>query len=301
MTLAVPPESVFDVPRSARMAAFAAMRPRQWLKNSLLFAGLLFAGKLADGDRWLEAATAFAAYCSVSSAAYLINDVRDLEQDRLHPTKRLRPLASGELSVPHALALAAFLAVSGLALIALLGPLQLAWLAGFGVLQLAYTMFLKTIPFVDVVAIAVFFVIRAAAGASAVQVRISPWLLLCTALLALFLGFAKRRGELQLVEADRAPGRPALGGYPRALLDTLVWVTSAAAFVAYSVYASTARDSHEMVVTIPLVGLGLGRYLFLIYRQQLGEEPEHVLLSDSPTLCVIALGTAVAATILTMP
>jgi 4-hydroxybenzoate polyprenyltransferase len=302
LTVAAPNQSGFDERRLGRTAAaavIAAMRPRQWMKNLLLFAGLLFAGKLGDGDRWLEAVTAFSAYCLVSSAAYLVNDVRDLEHDRLHPTKRLRPLARGELSVPQALGMAGCLALIGLALIALLGPLQLVWLAGFAVLQLTYTLLLKTIRFVDVLAIAVFFVIRAAAGATAVQVRISPWLLLCTALLALFLGFAKRRGELMLVGAQRAPGRPVLRGYTPVLLDALVWVTSAAAFTAYLLYASTARDSHEMVATVPLVGFGLGRYLFLIYRREVGEEPERVLLSDFPTLLAVALWAATAATSLT--
>ena len=171
--------------RSPVRAAFASLRPRQWSKNLLLFAGLVFAAKLGDATRWLEASVAFAAYCAASSAAYLANDVLDAESDRLHPVKRHRPVASGELRRGAALRLAACLAVAALALAAALGPWSLLLMTGFLALQAAYSIRIKHVVLIDVIAIGALFVIRAAAGAEAVDVPISTWLLVCTALLAL--------------------------------------------------------------------------------------------------------------------
>jgi 4-hydroxybenzoate polyprenyltransferase len=281
-------------------AALEAMRPFQWSKNLLLFAGLLFAVKLGDAHRWLEAVTAFVAYCLASSAAYLVNDVRDAAHDRLHPVKRSRPVARGDVSVPTALRLAAVLAAAALALAAALGWVSLLYLAGFVALQAAYSGGLKHIALVDVMTIGALFVVRAAAGAEAVHVRISPWLLICSALLALFLGFAKRRGELVLVGAQATPGRPVLEGYSLALVDQLVSVVAACTVIAYSLYTFTARDSKALMVTIPFVVFGVFRYLLLIHRQDLGEEPEEVLLRDAPILVCIAAWAACAAVILAL-
>ncbi len=199
----------FPARRSRGRAVLAAMRPRQWSKNLLLFAGLVFAAKIGDPLRWVEACTAFVAYCAASSAAYLVNDVVDTERDRMHPLKRLRPVARGELSQRAAFLVAAALAVLAFGLVAPLGLDSVAFLAGFLALQGAYTFALKHVVLVDVLAIAALFVIRAAAGAVAVDVRISPWLLLVTALLALFLALAKRRSEL----AVAGSARPVLEGY----------------------------------------------------------------------------------------
>jgi 4-hydroxybenzoate polyprenyltransferase len=284
--------------RSAYRAAVVALRPRQWTKNLLLFAGIVFAAKLGDWTRWLEAFAGFAAYCAASSAAYLVNDVRDADADRRHPIKRLRPVAAGELEPRAALALAAALATLALGAVAVLGPPSLAFLGAFLALQAAYTLRLKHEVLVDVLAIAGLFVVRAAAGAEAVDVPISPWLLLCTGLLALFLGLAKRRGELMLVAADRTPGRPVLEGYSLALVDQLVSVVAASTVIAYSLYTFTARDSKTMMVTIPFVLFGVFRYLLLIQRDDLGEEPENVLLGDRPLLGTIAAWAATCAVIL---
>jgi len=284
--------------RGAARAALAAMRPRQWTKNLLLFAGIVFAAKLGDAGRWAEAIGAFAAYCAASSAAYLVNDVRDAENDRLHPAKRARPVASGELPERHALVLAGALAAGALALTALLGPWSALFMAAFLALQAAYTAALKHVVLIDVLAIGALFVVRAAAGAEAVDVRISPWLLLCTALLALFLALAKRRGELVLVGAEATPGRPVLLGYSLALVDQLVSVVAASTVIAYSLYTFTARDSQAMMVTIPFVLFGVFRYLLLIHRNDLGEEPENVLLTDGPIIATLALWAATSAVIL---
>lgn len=283
--------------RSAARAALVAMRPRQWTKNLLLFAGVIFAAELGDPARIGRALAAFAAYCAASSAAYLLNDVRDAPHDRLHPVKRLRPVARGELATRPALALAAGLAVAAAAATAALGPWSLLALAGFAALQLAYSLGLKHLVLIDVMTIGALFVVRAAAGALAVDVRISPWLLLCSALLALFLGLAKRRGELVLVGAEATPGRPVLEGYSLALVDQLVSVVAASTVIAYSLYTFTAH-TQAMMLTIPFVLFGVFRYLLLVHRHDLGEEPEQVLLRDAPILVCVALWAATAGAVL---
>src|SRR5207253_1554210 len=220
---------LYELPRrpSRLRAALVSLRPRQWTKNLLLFAGIIFAAKLGDLSRWVEALAAFAAYCAASSASYLVNDVRDAPHDRLHPTKRLRPIAHGDLSPRQAILLAALLLAAAVLLVAPLGLASILFLCTFVGLQAAYTLSLKHVVLLDVMTIAGLFVVRAAAGAAAVEVRISSWLLLCTALLALFLALAKRRGELVLVGAEATPGLPVLEGYSLALVDQLVSVGAA--------------------------------------------------------------------------
>ncbi len=285
-------------PRSVARAALIGLRPRQWTKNLLLFAGLLFAGKLGDKSLWLDACVAFVAYCAASSASYLGNDVRDAPHDREHPVKRLRPVASGELPVRVALTLSAVLAVAAFALTAWLGPWSVAFMAAFLGLQVAYSAGLKHLVLIDVMVIAALFVLRASAGAEAVNVRISPWLLICTGLLALFLALAKRRAELVLVGADQTPGRPVLEGYSLALVDQLVSIVAACTVIAYGLYTFGARDSKAMMATVPFVVYGVFRYLLLLHRQNLGEEPENVLLTDVPILITLAAWAATSAVIL---
>jgi 4-hydroxybenzoate polyprenyltransferase len=262
-----------------------ALRPRQWLKNLLLFAGIIFAAELGDRTRWLEAVAAFVAYCAASSAAYLVNDLRDIEADRQHPIKRRRPIARGDLRPRAAVVLAVALGLGSLATVAVLGPLSVACLLAFAALQAAYTLRLKHVVLVDVLVIAALFVIRASAGAIAVDVRISPWLFVCTALLALFLALGKRRAELVLVGADRTPGRAVLAA------------VAGATIVAYALYSVTARDSWALVATVPFVVFGLARYLQLLHRHDAGEEPENVLLGDWPILATVA-GWAVTCAVL---
>jgi len=281
--------------RSPARAVLAAMRPRQWSKNLLLFAGVVFAAKVGDPLRWIEACTAFAAYCAASSAAYLVNDVVDVERDRAHPFKRRRPVASGELSRRAAIAAATVLVVGAFALVSALGLNSVAFLAGFLVLQGAYSWGLKHVVLVDVFAIAALFVIRAAAGAVAVDVRISPWLLLVTALLALFLALAKRRSEL----AVQGPTRPVLEGYSVPFVDQLITVTVASTIAAYAIYTFTAH-SPALMATIPFVVFGLFRYLLLVHRDDLGEEPENVLIGDRPLVCAVVGWAVTAALVLSL-
>jgi len=271
--------------RGPLRAALALLRPRQWTKNLLLFAGIVFAGEIDDPLRWAEAIVAFIAWCLASGAAYVVNDLHDIEADRRHPAKRRRPLARGELSLATARALALGLGVVSFALVTPLGWGSVGCLAAFLALQLAYTRFLKRIVLVDVLTISMLFVLRAVAGAVAVSVRISPWLLVCTGLLALFLALGKRRAELTAGAGSRA----VLAGYDRELVDQLLAVVAGATIVVYALYTLTASDSIALVATIPFVVIGIFRYLLLLRRTTRGEEPENVLLTD-PTILVAVVG-----------
>ncbi|WP_411277134.1 decaprenyl-phosphate phosphoribosyltransferase [Gaiella sp.] len=284
--------------RSPIRAAFVALRPRQWVKNLLLFGGIIFAAEVDDPSKWLQAFAAFALYCAASSAAYLVNDLRDVEADRTHPVKHGRPIARGELRPRIAGALVGALLAVAFALAAWLGSPSVLCLFAFVVLQTAYSIGLKNVVLIDVLAIAALFVIRAVAGAIAVDVRISPWLLVCTGLLALFLALGKRRAELLLVEAERTPGRRVLAGYSPAVLDRLLVAVAFATAVVYVLYTLTARDSYALVLTVPFVIFGLGRYLHLVRESDRGEEPENVLLGDTPILITVAAWAALCAAIL---
>jgi len=295
----VEPATVLALPhrRARAVAALVAMRPRQWTKNLLLFAGIVFAAKLGDPSRWAAAVAAFVAYCAASSAAYLVNDVHDVASDRLHPVKRFRPVARGELGPRAALALAGVLVVAALVLAGSLGPASLACLVAFVGLQAAYSLALKAFELVDVIAIAGLFVLRAAAGAIAVDVRISEWLLLCTFLLALFVALGKRRAELGL---EGVNARASLSGYSVPLVDQLLSIVAAATIAAYTGYTLAAHDTRWLVATIPLVVYGLFRYLLLLHRRGLGEEPEALLVEDLPLLATVAAWAAACGVILAL-
>ena len=286
------------VSRTTLVALVDAIRLSQWTKNLLLFAGLLFASEFDDPWRWLDAALAFACYCAVSSASYLVNDVHDAEADRLHPRKRSRPIASGRLGRRPALIAAGALDCLALATSATLGLRTVVLLSAFLLLQTIYTFLVKRIFLADVLTISGLFVIRASAGAAAVRVRISPWLLVCTALLALFLAFAKRRAELVRANTRDVPTRRVLAWYSTSLLDRLLLLTAISTIVAYSFYAITARHTPEMALTIPFVVAGLLRYLFLVRERDLGEEPERLLLNDRLILATVGCWAASAAAIL---
>jgi 4-hydroxybenzoate polyprenyltransferase len=284
--------------RSKLRASFAAMRPRQWTKNLLVFAGIVFAAEIDDWQKWVAASVCFVAYCAGSSAAYLANDVRDVGLDRLHPVKRMRPIARGELSERGALSLALGLVATAIVISALLGVWSFVLVLVFLGLQAAYSLGLKHLVLLDVGTIAALFVVRAAAGAVAVDVRISPWLLVCTALLALFLALSKRRAEISLVATRATPGRPVLDGYSQELVDRLVNALAIATVLVYAAYTLIAGNSRWMAVTIPFVAFGIGRYVWLVRGRGAGEEPEEVLLRDAPLLAAIVVWTAACAAIL---
>lgn len=268
------------------------MRPRQWTKNLIIFLPLLFAGELGTGASELRSVAAFIAFCLISGCVYIVNDLVDEAQDRLHEKKCLRPIASGELPRPTAMAAAAVAGVAALGIAWMLGILFFVTSVGYMGLQGAYVFWTKHQVILDVMSIAIGFVLRAIAGATAIDVPGSPWLYLCAGLLALFLGFAKRRHELLLLHEGAACHRPVLGLYTEPLLDSILSSVTAATIVAYALYAffsPTAREHGDLMLTVPFVAYGLFRYLYLVYKQGLGGSPEEVLLTDQPLIVAIIL------------
>jgi 4-hydroxybenzoate polyprenyltransferase len=266
------------------------MRPAQWLKNGIVFAGLVFGGKLLEASAVASATLAALAFCLLSSGFYLINDVRDRDADRLHPAKRMRPDAAGELAPRTAAVLGVLLILFAIAASALLSwSLMYVFLAYAG-LMAAYNLGLKEIAIIDVFAIAGGFVLRAVGGAIVVDVSISPWLLVCTMLLALLIGFGKRRHELVVLNDARGHRRN-LSVYNQAMLDQSVAVSAAGTLIAYAVYtfdSESAQNHHRMMLTIPFVAYGVFRYLYLLYLGGQGGAPETMLLTDRPLVAAVA-------------
>ncbi|HYI13821.1 MAG TPA: decaprenyl-phosphate phosphoribosyltransferase [Thermomicrobiales bacterium] len=287
--------------RSNALAYLAAIRPKQWTKNAIVFAALVFDLKLFDLDRLLTVIGAFVCFCLASSAVYVVNDLHDVESDRLHPKKRHRPIASGQISRQSAWLLVALLLLICIPLALALRPEFGAVLLGYLALMTAYTFVLKHLVIVDVFAISAGFVLRAAGGAVVLDIPISPWLYVCTVLLSLFIGFGKRRHELLLLEVKAGSHRRNLEEYSPELLDQFITISAAATIMAYSLYtfeADTLPDDRSMMLTIPFVLYAIMRYLFLVHRRDGGGSPEQILLSDMPLLGCITLWGIVAVAIL---
>jgi len=285
-------------------ALLEAMRPKQWTKNAVVFAALVFDGHLFDVHRFASVAAAAVLFSLTSSAIYLFNDLLDAEADRHHPLKQKRPIASGRLSPAMARAGLVLLVALVLPPAIVLSPLLAGVLASYVLLMLAYTFVLKHWVLIDVFVIAGGFVLRAMAGAVVIDVPVSPWLYVCTVLLSLFIGFAKRRHELVLLDDSAGAHRRILDDYSPALLDELIAVVAAATIMAYSLYtflAPNLPDNHSMMLTIPFVVYGLFRYLFLVHRKNGGGAPEQVLLDDAPLLVSIVLWGIVSTLLLYHP
>jgi len=275
------------------------MRPGQWTKNLFLLIGVVFARKLADPAAVLQSLAAFGLFCLLSSSVYLINDVADAENDRAHPTKRTRPIASRRLSVAASITAAVIFAAFSLAAAFLLNPAFAALALVYLVLNLAYSFRLKHVVILDVLCVAIFFVLRAAAGAAVVNVEISHWLLICTIFLALFIALSKRRHELVLLENNASNHRASLGEYSPYLLDQMIAVVTASTLMAYTLYTVDALTvsesklgSDRLVYTVPLVIFGIFRYLYLIHQKGEGGNPDRILVSDKPFLLNLLLWTA---------
>ncbi len=269
-------------------ALVISLRPLQWVKNLFVFAGLVFAQKLFTPAAWVSLA-AFGVFCALSGAIYLLNDIADRDRDRLHPRKRLRPIASGRLGVATAAATALFLIGGGLATAVLISPVFALAALAYVLLLAAYSKWLKHFVIVDVIVVACGFVLRAVAGALAIDVEISGWLLICTILVALFLALGKRRHELLALQAAGADHRPILAEYSAALLDQMIAVVTASTVTAYALYTMSPEtiakfNTHLLPATLPFVLYGIFRYLYLLYRRQLGGNPSELLLSDRPLL-----------------
>jgi 4-hydroxybenzoate polyprenyltransferase len=292
--------------RSTGALLLGSLRPQQWTKNLLVFAGALFSGRLFDPAALTAATGAFVVFCALSGSVYLANDVIDRAGDARHPLKRRRPIASGRLPVPVALAAALLLATAALLLAVLIRPLLGVVGGAFLALLLLYSAALKHLVIIDVLTIASGFVLRSVAGAVAVAVPISEWLLVCTTLLALFLGLSKRRHELTLLVDLASDHRPILVEYSPYLLDQMIAVVTASTLIAYSVYTTSSDTAvrlgtTRLGLTIPFVLYGIFRYLYLVHRKDAGGSPSELLLTDRPLLACVGLWTIAVVVILYAP
>lgn len=276
-----------------------SLRPTQWAKNLFVLAPAVFAGVLLDEKIAVRVALALLAFCFASSSVYLINDLRDREEDRRHPLKKNRPLAAGTLSVPAAVGAVVVLAGAAAAISSYLGLPFALILGGYLLLNLLYTLWLKHMVILDVMAISMGFVLRVEAGAEASGVAVSRWLFLCTTFLALFLAFSKRRHEITLLASQASGQRRVLEQYSPAFLDQMINVVTASSVVSYALYAvapETVQKYHtyDLVYTIPMVLYGIFRYLYLMYQQPGERNPTEAILRDPPFLINMALwGAAV--------
>ncbi len=274
-----------------------SMRPAHWVKNLIVFAALIFAQVyMMPGKVWL-AVLAFVAFCLATSSVYLVNDIFDRESDRNHPLKSKRPLASGLLPVWAAIIASIALSVLSIAIAAYINMLTLLALAAYLALNLAYSAILKHVVIIDVMIIAAGFVLRAVAGGLAIEVPISAWLLVCTTLLALFLGFGKRRHELTLLTDSATDHRKSLESYSTPFLDQMISVVTASTVVAYAFYTLSPEVADHfgtrwLSLTIPFVLYGIFRYLFLIFHKEMGGNPTRLMLTDPPLLVCVLLWLA---------
>jgi 4-hydroxybenzoate polyprenyltransferase len=299
------PETTTAIARRGWAASLLKeLRPKQWTKNVIVFAGLVFANKLDDPQAVGLAAAAFVIFCLLSSVVYIINDMLDVEADRLHPKKRFRPIAAGEITMGQARVVVGVLLLLTLPPAFLLNPVFGLVAAIYFISNLAYSMRLKHVVILDVFLIAAGFVLRAIAGAVVIRVEISPWFLLCTTLAALFLALTKRRHELVLLSNDAGSHRRILEEYSTPLLEEMVAVVTSSTVMAYALYtffAPNLPSNHAMMWTIPFVLYAIFRYLYLVYRKDLTGSPEEALLKDAPLLTCIILWGLVSVAILYFP
>ncbi len=265
---------------SAARALLVSCRPRQWIKNLLVFVPLISSDKFTSATAVYRSAAAAAAFCLMSAAVYLFNDAADREYDRAHPVKKMRPIASGALSVRVAAAAALISAAAGLSIGGVLGWSVLAVLALYAVCNAAYSMGLRREPVLDVLLVSAGFVMRPIAGAWAIPVRVSAWLFVVSLLLSLSLALLKRRAELVGLEELAMAHRPALGGYSLRFLDQLVSIVTGAGIISYALYTFQSEHSEALVMTLPLFLYGVFRYLYLVYERKAGGSPEEIFLRD---------------------
>jgi 4-hydroxybenzoate polyprenyltransferase len=289
--------------RSAVGGLLRSLRPSQWIKNSVIFAALIFAHRFAEGQALARSTYAFLLFCAVSSAVYIINDLLDVEADRAHPTKRLRPIAAAQVSPALASAFAALLVAGALGGAALLSRPFCAVAGTYFLLNLAYSTWLKRVVIVDVMVIASGFLLRAVAGAVVLEVEISHWLVLCASLLSLFLGFCKRRNELAILADRAADHRSILSEYSFPFLDQMISVVTASTLVAYCFYTLSPEveaklGTRYLPLTIPFVLYGIFRYLYLVYRRDEGGNPTRTFYTDRPLLVDVALWALTALVVL---
>lgn len=274
------------------------LRPKHWIKNLFVFAAVLFSYNISEFFYFSIAANAFVCFCLTSSAVYIFNDIKDVERDRNHPQKMKRPLAAGIIG-------------KGEATVVLLALLPLCILYAFNISisfgaviilylinNLLYTLYLKHIVILDVMSIALGFIFRVVGGAVAIKVYISPWLLLCTLLLSLFLGFSKRRTELLVLQEDARHHRQILQHYSLEFIDNMLSIVTASTLLSYSLYTIIESKNRYLMVTILFVLYGIFRYQYILYNKNQGDSPEEVVLSDKPLLINIVLWVVASMVIL---
>jgi len=285
------------------IALIEAMRPRQWMKNSFVLIALVFSRRLWDKGAVEWSLAAFCIFCFLSSAVYLLNDVVDYAKDREHPTKRDRAIASGRLPKSVAMVAALIFAGGSIALAFAINQAFAGLSIAYLVLNLLYSFSLKHVVILDALMVAIFFVLRAVAGAAAIGVDISHWLLICTLLLALFISLSKRRHELVLLESNASSHRASLNEYSAYLLDQMIAVVTASTLMAYVLYTVDERTvrvfgSDHLLYTIPFVIFGIFRYLYLIHQKGEGGNPDRIIISDRPFLINLILWMAAVAIII---
>jgi 4-hydroxybenzoate polyprenyltransferase len=272
-----------------------ALRPDEWVKNLFVYAAVLFSGQF-DADSALRVTVVFASFCAMASAGYLLNDLRDVEIDRRHPTKRQRAIASGAVSIGAARLTAALLAAGSLVAALAIAPAVCGLVAAYGALTLAYSLVLKHLVIIDVMALAAGFLLRVVTGAVAIDVVASPWLLVCTGMVSLFLGFTKRRQEAMLEQRTSFGARPVLEHYTLPFLDQMVSLVTAGTVLSYTIYATQSPQAGDkMLWTVPMVLYGVFRYLYLIYHREEAAGAANLVTSDPGILgAAIAWVTAAA-------
>jgi len=278
--------------------AFTLMRPHQWTKNFVCFAGLFFAGKALIPTSIAATTLAFFAFCFAASFVYTLNDIFDRKKDRAHPTKCFRPIPAGRITVVEAAIIGILSLNASILLCFLLHPTILLFIASYIALNFSYTLWLKNKPLVDVMIIASGFILRILVGTEAVYVTPSAWIILCAFFLSLFLGFGKRRAELQHCSATSAPTRRVLSQYSVTMLDRFCNMFATLSIAAYALFTVTARADHTLLITCPAVIFGLLRYLYLIEQQSAGESPDLILLQDRPLQAAIALWVVLTSLVL---
>lgn len=277
--------------RGPLRAALKTARPHEWVKNVLVFAGILFSGQLNDPWAIGQALLTFAAFCAISSAGYFINDLNDVELDRQHPKKRFRPIAAGQLSVNAAWAVAVVLAVGAIAVsFAVVNWKVGGMIVGYGVIQVAYSFGLKQVVIIDVMTLATLFILRVMAGAEAVDAHASEWLILCTGMLACFLGFTKRRQEAVSELHEGTSSRPVLEHYSLPFLDQMVAMVTTGTVISYAIYTVYSPNvGSKMMLTLPPVVYGIFRYLYLIYDRSDDRSTAAIVAEDKGVIIAAAV------------
>ncbi len=286
--------------RGPLRAALKTARPQEWVKNVLVFAGVIFSGQLDDTWAIGQALITFASFCAISSAGYFINDLNDVELDRQHPKKRFRPIAAGQLPISAAWVISAGLAIGAIAVAFLVVNWQVGCMVtGYGVIQVAYSFGLKQVVIIDVMTLATLFILRVMAGAEAVDAHASEWLILCTGMLACFLGFTKRRQEAVSELHEGTSSRPVLEHYSLPFLDQMVAMVTTGTVVSYSIYTvNSPLAGSEMMLTIPPVVYGIFRYLYLIYDRSDDRSTAAIVAGDRGVIIAGAIFVAVALLVL---